>query len=57
MYEVIRWITLGILWLCIALNVYTLISGVRLNKQLKRKCAIMEQIIKDWREKHADSEA
>ena len=35
MFEVIRWISLVIVWGCIALNVWVTVRGVRLNKQLE----------------------
>lgn len=34
-YEIIYWITLAILWGCIALNVWTVVRNVRLSKRLE----------------------
>ena len=35
MLEILRWVTLVILWGCIALNVWTIVRGLRLNKRLE----------------------
>lgn len=35
MFEVIRWITLVILWGCIGLNVWTMVQNVRIRKRLE----------------------
>ena len=43
-YEVIRWITLAILWGCIALNVWTIVRNIRLHKRLgveRKYCTAM----------------
>ena len=35
MFEVLKWVSIAALWLCIALNVRVMVSGARLNKCLK----------------------
>ena len=42
MYEIIRWVTLVILWICIAGNVWAIIS---LRREHKRTKEIMRQTI------------
>lgn len=53
MFEVIRWISLAILWACIGLNVWTLVRTIRLNKRLeveRKYCTIMMKACTDFLE-------
>lgn len=52
MLEVIRWISIALLWAAMAMNIVSLIRCVRLNKKLKESCAVMERLIKNWEEDH-----
>lgn len=48
MFEVIRWVTLGVLWVCIILNSFALwlnFRGIRRNKQL---CKRLKSQIEEW---------
>jgi hypothetical protein len=52
MFEVIRWISIVLLWVAIAANIVSLIRCVRTNKKLKESCGVMERLIKSWEEDH-----
>ena len=52
-FEIVRWITLAILWVCIIANWTLIILNARTRKELKASCDIMEKLISEWEEKHA----
>jgi hypothetical protein len=52
MLEVIRWISLALMWAALGINVWSFIRCERVRKELKNSCAIMENLIKEWEEKH-----
>lgn len=56
MIETLRWISLAMLWVAIAVNVYMIIRNSRTHKKLKEACATMEKLIRNWEEDHAGLE-
>ena len=45
MYEVIRWISMGLMWLATGLNVYAMVRCVRARKELEVQTKLMEAYI------------
>lgn len=43
-FEIIRWVSLALLWLVMILNVWTLIRGIRLNKRTNAAFIAMQKM-------------
>ena len=56
MYEIIRWISLAMLWVALGLNIFSMVLNLRTRKRLKASCDIMQRLIKEWEEKHNELE-
>ena len=53
-YEIIRWVTLVILWGCIALNAWSIWLGRRTRKKLEREIRFTEHIRKTYEDAYAE---
>lgn len=57
MFEVIRWISLAMLWVCIAANVWVMVRNARLNKQLKlehKLCTTLMNVSMEFIDAHIE---
>lgn len=51
MLEIIRWVSLAMLWVCIGLNTWCIIRSFRNYKKMDRNLAEIEALRKKWVER------
>ena len=51
MFEIIRWVSLAVLWVCIGLNAWCIARSFRNCKKMDRNLAEIESLRKKWVER------
>lgn len=52
MFEIVRWVSIVLMWAALMINLWSFFRCERVRKQLKVHCDRMLILIKEWEENH-----